>query len=1092
MTGTEGKPAVFDQFLGLRTDSPASKVDPSHSPDCSDLTFVPGGMSTRPPLLMIDTAPANIVARQEFTGRDGTIYTAVLCSDGSLYGLSAGVYTLLDTVAAGSTMNTVAAYGRLYMAFFFIGQVGGSDAPRSWDGKNVYRVSQGGPGAAPTVTCISLPSSVLIAGTAGTNVGVANATPTDPQQVQIGGGGGPDDYDPPVYQTFFTTLTINTTAAHGLIIGNVVSLSGNTLWNFTVGYVSEIVDADTFKVTWSSVDNTVGTGGTVAITAPLLSRKNNEVTAATATPHGLRVGFSVAISGVTDLSYPITTIQTDSANYPGEAEITFSGSQGFVPGDTITINNVPYVDVGGGVMGYNISNGIAAVTMNAAHDLSVGLAVIVSLHTFPPRNVTVSAILSPTVWAYETNEPNVTDTGGYTHVPFPGDVGTIYTVAEVPAPTTIRIAFASSDFTWTGGNVNLPWNGVFYVDAVPTATTFQYRQSGPDATLQTGTGTVTPQGQISPGEHQVCQHFLLDDGTITPPSPPARFTAKVNQYPLVSLAIGPANVKARILSFTGVNGGDFAMLLVPARVGGLQISTTTVIQDNVTQSAIVDFPDTALLSATRIDIPGNNLFQCFPLTTPDGTAWYSDRMWWKGEKNVMLGMQNMAFDGGTAPTNLLPLGWNTFASGGAVVQAGFMPVYQIAAGQPGTISQSVVRRYDGGQIIIENTRYSLRMWVDSVHPGSVTATISSASTAFTSTANVVMTSRGYMQSDFDTITPASIPDDMILTVRSSSSDQIQIRDMQMVYRDNPNRWPLALASYVKQPGTYDGITGVAGPNDDGTELRAMQRMQESFYFITGGGGFFNVQQIGNSEPSSWDFPNISVNTPAFNANSICAGNGWMAWGGEYGAFWYTGGIPSRASAIIDPTWNAIATIYGTVNDATNKRVHFALGASLIVFDYRELELGGSGKWCPWNRPITHVSLSSANNVLFSSSKKAYALGANAAVADEDFGYIGGYWTFASAGPGLYQKSYNYLAMRMNGMGTMTPFLYKKGLTTPTAILNAQVLEDDPDAVVEYPVNISKARLMYLKIGQPGLQFSCDMVSVSYSVDPNAPYSGSRK
>lgn len=1061
------------------------------------MMFSVGGMETRHPFRIVDTAPANIMAREEFTSRDGTLYTVVLCVDGSLYSLIAGAYTLLDQVAPGSTMNTVVAYGRIYMAFFIEGQVGGSDAPRAWDGKNLFRVSQGGPGAAPQVTCISLGATQLVDPVAGITIPIVSATPTDPQQVQVGGGSGDDGYDPPIYQTFYTTLTVVTTTPDGLAVGNVVSISGNSQWNVAVGTVSAVIDADTFKITFSTTDNTPGTGGTVDVSSPLLTRINNDVTATTQSPHNLRVGFQVAISGVDDLTYAINDIEVSAASWPNQAQITFTTDQGFVPGDVISITDVPDAVVGAGVMGYDITNGVATVTMNGAHGLSVGLAVIVSLHTYAPRNVTVAAVLSPTVWTYETSEPNVTDTGGYVHVPFPTEVGEQYTIAAVTSPTTVLIPFGSSDFIWSGGNVDFPWNGTFYVDSVPSATTFTYRQSGPDATLQTGSGTVTPVGQISPGEHQVVQHFQFMDDTISPPSPPVRFTAKVSQYPLVTMAIGPANVKARILSFTGVNGGDFAMLLVPARVGGVQVSTSTVVQDNTTQSAIVDFPDTALLSATRIDIPGNNLFECFTLTTPDGVEWFSDRLFWKGEKNVMLGMNNMGFDGGTLLGSTAPLGWFVRGEGGAIVQSGFMPVYQIGAGESGGLSQSCVRNYDGAEIMQPNTRYTMRLWADGAHDGNIVVTITSASLGFATAVNVPMLGRGYSASEFPENTPAVIPDDMVINIASTSSQQVQIRDMQVIYSDNPNKWPTAQASYVQQPGTYDFVTGVIGPNDDSTELRAMfARVQENLYFITASGRLYYVQQIGNTEPSSWNPQGVSDSTPAFNANAVVTGNGWAAWGGDNGAFWFNGSIPARSSAVVDPTWKLIAGISSMVNDASNKRVYFAAetaaGRYCMAFDYHELELGGAAKWCPWMRPIVHLSTSAANGILFAANAKTYRLDDAAGIADDDFGNIGGYYTFAPAGAGLYQKSYNYLAMRMSGTGTMTPFLYKKNLLAVTQTLNAQVLQNDPDAVVEYPANVTQARLLYMKIGQPGLQFTFEACAWAWGTDPNSPFSGTRK
>lgn len=1095
MTGTGSNTAAFSTFNGLRTDTPASKCPADYSPDCADVVFSVGGYATRNPLRVVDTLPSEIKYRKEFVGRDSVTHIIFLCADGSIYAQNGSSYTLIDQVAPGSECNSVTAYGREYMAFFNAN--GGSDAPRCWDGKNMYRVSQGGPGAAPSVSCISLPSSELITGSASTPVTIVTATPTDPQQVQVGGGGGPDEYDPPIYQTFYMTLTVVTATPHALSVGNVVSIAGNTLWNATVAYVSAVIDATTFVISYQQQDGTVGTGGTVTASAPLLSRKNNEVQATTSSPHGLRVGFKAAISGVPDLSYAITSIQTNSASYPNEAEITFPSDHGFVPGDTISIINVPYVNAGGGVMGYDIRDGIASVTTNSAHGLSVGLEVTVSLHTYAPRNVIVSAILSPTVWTYETEEPNVTDTGGYVHVPFPGDVGAVYTVAEVPSSTTVRVAFAASDFTWTGGNVTFPWNGSFYVDSVPTATSFTYHQSGPDATLQSGTGTVTPQGQISPGEHLCCEHYITDTGSITPPSPWVRFTAKVNQYPLVQLSKGPANVKARVLSFTGVNGGAFSMLLIPARVGGVQVSTSTVIQDNTTSSAVVDFPDTALLSGTRIDVPGNDLFEVFPLTTPDGVDWYGNRLAWKGEKNVMLGMENMAFDGGTTFTDTNPRAWTVVGSGGSVVQSGFMPVYQIAAGQSGEITQGCVRRFDGGQIMQENTRYTMRLWVDASHSGSIIAQIKSASLPFFSTAAVQMTGRGYMQADFDTITPASIPDDMILSVKSSSGEKIQIRDMQMIYRDNPNRWPTAVMSYVQSPDTYDFVTGIIGPSNDSTELRAMFHLQENFYFVTAKSCYY-VQQVGNTEPSAWNPDGIADECPAFNANSVVTGKAWAMWAGDKGVFWFTGGTPNRASAVIDPTWRTVQGITHIKNDGLDKRVYFGVTIAginkLLVYDYREQELGGVGKWTPWNRPVNRISSSSQYGILFASGAKTYRLDSTPGIVDDDFGNIGGYYVFAAAGAStLYQKTFDYLAMRMTGLGSMTPTVSSTlNPSTVTRTLNTQQLDALTDPVIEYNGNNLRYRLMFLKIGNPGCAYAMEEVGVQWKIDQNSPMSGVRR
>src|ERR1700748_1168717 len=74
----------------------------------------------------------------------------------------------------------------------------------------------------------------------------------------------------------------------------------------------------------------------------------------------------------------------------------------------------------------------------------------------------------------------------------------------------------------------------------------------------TAVGTVTPFGQAAPGIHQVRQSFLTRQGFLTRPSPWAQFIANGGQYLQISnLAIGPSNVVARIIEFTGALGALF-------------------------------------------------------------------------------------------------------------------------------------------------------------------------------------------------------------------------------------------------------------------------------------------------------------------------------------------------------------------------------------------------------------------------------------------------------------------------------------------------------------------------------------------------------
>jgi hypothetical protein len=960
------------EFLGLRTDTPASKCPPGYSPDCGDMVFSPGGMATRGKFIAVATLPATIVWRKEFTCKDGSTQILALDITGKLYTVSGSVATQIDTVTPGCMVSSVTAYGKEWMAFYLNGQ--GCDAPRQWDGKNLYRVSQGGPGAPPTVTNLALASSAIASG----------------------------------------------------------------------------------------------------------SRTSNVVTIVTSTPHNLLRGYLATIGGVDAFIENITSIVINNSTLPGIGVVTVPSPHGLIPGVSVAINDVQPIAIGGGITGWSRTDGLVTVTTATNHGLQPGSTPLVELQTAGFGPVVVLAVPSLTTFTFTNSGGNGTGTTGAVMLPWPLASGTLFTVTAVPTSTTFQFAINFTNGTWTTGDISFDWNGAFFVESVISSTSFTYRQIGPDATITSG-GTVLPTGQIPAGEHLVCQHFIDKTGFLTAPSPPVRFTASGGQYVQVTnLAIGPAETQGRALSLTGANGSRFFILLIPAQVNGLQVSTSTVINDNTTTSAVLDFSDLSLLSATAIDIPGNNLFQQTTLNLPRGVDWYENRLFWIGEKNTVFGLLNMGMDGGTLSGSTAPLGW-TRTGAPAVTQVGIMP----ALVGTGSISQPAATTAGGNVILQPILNYSLRAWLQA---GTVTATISSVSTGFTSTANLAGT--GYVTANFSLAMPAAIPADMLLTVTLTGAT---IRDLQLIYADNPNRNPVARASYVQNPEAYDNLTGNIGPSDDNTELRAIFVLQESLHFLTQR-RLYSAQQIGNSEPSSWFPTMISDDCGAFDANSTVTGKGWAAWAGQDGVFWYGGGIPNKTSAIIAPIWRKITGVTNVFNDSDAERVYFgtltAAGKSMLVYDYHEVGLGGAGKWCPWNRPVNWICDSSTGPV-FVFGQKFYNLGAVPAVADDDLGNIGGYYTFSPIGLSMFKKQYTYAGLKIAGSGVLTPFLYSSTLAAVPFVLNGQELSTLIDTVAEWQTLSLLGRLLYLKLGQPGVQFTLEEATVIYGPDPNAPISGVR-
>src|SRR6516225_8260243 len=84
--------------------------------------------------------------------------------------------------------------------------------------------------------------------------------------------------------------------------------------------------------------------------------------------------------------------------------------------------------------------------------------------------------------------------------------------------------------------------------------------------------------------------------------------------------------------------------------------------DNSTTTATFSFTDAVLLSATAIDIPGNNLFNTIELGSSRGLLTYSSRMVAWGEQAKVTNFRNLSFDGGYSGVTIQ--GANTTQPGG--------------------------------------------------------------------------------------------------------------------------------------------------------------------------------------------------------------------------------------------------------------------------------------------------------------------------------------------------------------------------------------------------------------------------------------------
>lgn len=1048
----EAKVASVSEFLGLRTDTPPSNCPQNYSSDCSDLVFYPRGMDTRNPFRRDITFPAEIVYRKEFLAKNGTKQILALSVTGALYVVHQdGTFTQIDSVTPGSKVNSITAYGREYMSFFNDG--GGCDAPRQWDGNKLYRVSQGGPGASAIFSAAAI---------VGDTYPIASITqPAAHSQgfsyfLQSTGPGS---------TAAGTTATVyyqdSTIAGPDMDLVNAFN-SGFPVYvraSFTgvpvpqgpyTVLVTSIGDAQppgqprsfyyfTYELPTSAATFYAGSGH-AGYTA------NYQRTLATLTTTvpvpSLEVDNVASISGtsVTDYDGNITVTQTPTS---GDLQITQSSLTG-----------------GTALYHYSVLTGVPPT----AGQLVTIIGTLNANGSLNGSNLTITSASGGSSGTFTV--------AGFTAPDFP-------TVVENGDGQTAGTVFAFDPGAAAVGSVVNPIHG----NSTGGTLTF----GGSSATIASGTrlGVV---------------FFITDTDLTTAPSPIYKFTipANTNAIAYTGLPIGPPNVKARGMAFTGANGGNFFFLPIVPQVNGTVLGTSTVVNDNTTTSGIVQFTDLALFGGIAIDIPGNNLFEQVALNLPRGVNWYADRMLWIGEKNTVTGFQNMGMDGGTLSGSTSPLGW--FGGSGVIQQVGIMPAYVVTGPGMGQISQSAYQTAAGVNIILPKLKYSLRFWMQG--SGSKTGQLQAviySTTGFSSHAifNLSdLTTDGYYTVDFDNAMPDSIPGDLALSIAFTglpAGQTATTRDYQMIYADNPNRNPLARFSYVQNPEAYDSLTGNSGPNDDSTELRATAVLQENLYFITEKGQY-SIQQIGNTEPSSWDPQQISDKCGAFNSNSTVTGKGWIAWAGPEGTFWFGGGLPEKISAIIAPTWRQVASVTNVFNDSNAERVYFGTidgegNKKPMVYDYHEIALGGAGKWCPWNRPVGWIS-SSATRPVFTIGAKFFHLDTVKGIADDDLGPIGGYYLFAPIASSMTRKIFSYMGLEISGTGILTPFVYTKTPQNLTQTLSAQDLAALVDIVAEWRESLM-GRLLYLKIGQPGVQFSLQNFATVYQPDPNQPITGVR-
>ncbi len=411
MTTAGSFDAPIEIFGGLVTDMSPADLPHGVSPDCQDVMFSNGGVATRPGLQALlgplaGNPTVNYVKTYETL--NATLRTLALDSNGILYkettpGTLASVATGL---AANAFANSTTLFGREYLGISD-GKTG-NDLPRQYDDTNFDRVSQSGPGAGPTVVdenvIVSVtaspngatqPAAVAIAASpngatengflvtitttsahglsAGQSVTVAGvgvagyngafpvvSVPTSTQFTYIAGasglaasGGG---------TAASATATIQTTSAHGFVVGQLVTTSGIGVSGYNGTFaITSVPDSTHFTLT-AATGGLAASGGGTAAAAGSVSAGVHQVCVIFQTRQGYLTKPSPATTWTASggKRAVVTNIPTGPANivgrilcftgaggasffYTGSGSTLFSGNM-VIPDNTTTSLTVDFSD----------------------------------------------------------------------------------------------------------------------------------------------------------------------------------------------------------------------------------------------------------------------------------------------------------------------------------------------------------------------------------------------------------------------------------------------------------------------------------------------------------------------------------------------------------------------------------------------------------------------------------------------------------------------------------------------------------------------------------------------------------------------------
>ena len=870
----------------------------------------------------------------------------------SVPGVMTSIYVNLTPLGKALASNTAT---RCYLALSDL--INPVDMPRQYDGNNLDRISQVGPGAGPQIVANDTDYPI-------------NPSPnglTQPYAAVTANayywGNSPTDFTPTPGTTFTLEGAANQANFNtGVNIGDTIYIAGAP----TLGGVNP---DGVYVVT--QVGSRAGAAGTYQFVTVNVSQSQN---------------FGGATSATYRKTLALVSLQTPVAN--GLATV---GGQLSISGAGVSDWDGTYKIVGTPAQGQllitatALTGGVATYTYSLVSGASpgwqAGETVVLGQLLVSPSGavwqVTTQGTTGSTIPAFATS-PQADNGAVWTELVGAQMLVTVFGTsngngifnvqnATITSATqsTFTIAIDQPDVTTSAeqGSAFSGSGNLFEIDPG-----LQYVGTDTDPFFTpSGGGEVVVVGAIAPGQRYAIEMFLTRNGYMTPASPPVPFFTSESAASLQfnSLTLGPPDVIARIVALTPANGmigGPYYWIPEDVTINDLAtgVPTTynkTIIPDNISSaSGLINFSDAVLLTGQNVTVQGNNVLQKRELGSCTGLLQFAGRMAYFGEQQKVDNFVNLTFDGGWLGIRpQVPAGWTFSAAllpllslppspifGNCLyIQNNTGGVFNPSGSVPATLSQSAYQDAYNAPIIDPNLAYSVR----------INARIPSGSTGGSFVVSLFSPSQGTWSfllpfttqtDDFTQVIGQlnnplwqAVPSDLQLQIypqNMADGSDVQIDRIEIFPTLYPVYTTQMAVSYAADYESIDGVTGIVDTSSSNSQpIRCAYVLFDTLY-IEKTASAVSTLDNDTTEPAGWEVKPVTNAVGAVGALAVDAitseeegtGEDYALVAARQGIYLFNGGNHIKISQELQAIWTtlyqpSLQTIW-IKNDTINKRI----------------------------------------------------------------------------------------------------------------------------------------------------------------------------